>query len=64
VALSNIFPRECNVWRAAMKDTRERFQKELSQGQNKALEDLDHQQASLRRVLQDAVVEDVVKLYP
>ena len=47
-----------------MKKTRERFQKDLAERQNKACEDLAHQEASLHHTLRDAVVEDVVKLFP
>ena len=64
VALSRIFPVQCNSWHAAMKTTRERFQKDLTEKQNKACEDLVHQEASLRRALRDAVVEDVIKRFP
>jgi len=62
--LSNIFPGQCNDWRAATKNIRERFQRDLAERQNKAREGLVRQEASLRRALRDAVVEDVVKRFP
>ena len=39
-------------------------QKDLTEKQNKVCEDLARQEASLRRALRDAVVEDVMKRYP
>lgn len=64
VALSRIFPGQCNTWHAAMKNTRERFQRDLTERQNKACKDLVHQEASLQRALRDVVVEDVIKRFP
>ena len=40
------------------------FQKDLTERQHKACEDLISQEASLQRALRDAVVEDVMKRFP
>jgi hypothetical protein len=64
VALSGIFPEQCNEFYVAEKNTRERFRQELIERHNKACEDLLRQEASLQRTLRDAVVEDVIKLFP
>jgi hypothetical protein len=64
VALSGIFPEQCNALHVAAKDTREKYGQELIERQNKACDDLHSQGASLRRSLRDAVVEDVMKLFP
>jgi hypothetical protein len=47
-----------------MKNTRERFQNDLTERQSKTCEDLVRQEALLQRALRDAVVEDVVKRFP
>jgi hypothetical protein len=62
--LSNIFPGQCSDWRAATKNTRERFHNELIERQNEDCEVLRRQEASLHCALREAVVEDVMKLFP
>ena len=47
-----------------MKYTRERFQKDLTERQNEAREDLVRQEASLQHALRNAVVEDVMERFP
>lgn len=62
--LSIIFPGQCNDWRVVTNNTRERFQKDLTERQNEACGELIHQESSLQRTLWDAVVEDVRKRFP
>jgi hypothetical protein len=64
VALSGIFPEQCNELRVTVKNTCEKFRQELIERQYKACEDLLYQEASLQRALRDTVVEDVMKLFP
>jgi hypothetical protein len=64
VALSGIFAEQCNTLHVVMKNTREKFQRELIEGQIKACEDLCCQEASIQRALRGAVVDDVMKLFP
>ncbi len=64
VALSDIFPELCNTWRTAVGNTCERFYQELIKRQAEAHEELCCQGPSLQRALRDAVVEDVIKLFP
>jgi hypothetical protein len=64
MALSGIFPEQCNEWRVAVRTTREKFRQGLVDEQNKACDDLRRQEASLQRSLRVAVVEDVMKLFP
>ena len=47
-----------------MADTCKLFREELKKRQDKVSQDLTNQEASLRRVLRDAVVDDVMKLFP
>jgi hypothetical protein len=64
VALSDTFPELCNTLRAAVENTCKRFYQELIKRQAKAYEELCRQEPSLQRALLDAVVEDVMKLFP
>jgi hypothetical protein len=64
VALSDIFPEQCNDWNVAMMDTRQRFRQELTEKLDKVFRDLERQEASLNGVLRDEVVGDVMKLFP
>jgi len=64
VALSDIFPELCKMLGVVAENTRERFHQELIKRQNEAYEDLCCQGPSLQRALRDAVVEDVIKLFP
>jgi hypothetical protein len=52
------------VLRVAVKNTHDSFRQELIERQNKACEDILRQEASLQCALRDAVVEDVIKLFP
>jgi hypothetical protein len=63
VALSSSFPGQCTAWCSAMKNTRERFQKDLTETQHKACEGLVRQETSLQRTLRDVVIEDVMKQF-
>lgn len=64
MALSDIFPEQCNDWNVAMMDTRQRFRQELTEKQHKVFRDLERQEASLNRALRDEVVGDVMKHFP
>lgn len=61
--ISNTFPKQCDEWRSAT-DTRKSFREEMRKRQGKACQDFSSQEASLRRALLDAVVDDVMKLFP
>jgi F0F1-type ATP synthase membrane subunit b/b' len=47
-----------------MQNVREKFREELAERQNTACRDLSREEPSLQRALRDAVVEDVMKLFP
>ncbi|KAI9511011.1 hypothetical protein F5148DRAFT_1274479 [Russula earlei] len=64
VALSPIFPKQCEGWRAVTRDTREQFRQELIGKQETACKKLRFQEASLVSALRDAVVDDVIKIFP
>jgi hypothetical protein len=64
VALSTIFPKQCDEWRATKKDVRRSFHEDMEKGQQKICQELNGQESSLRHALRDAVVDDVTKLFP
>ncbi|KAH9991344.1 hypothetical protein BJV77DRAFT_1068323 [Russula vinacea] len=64
VALSGVFPEQCNALHVAEKNTHEWFHRRLKERQNKACDNLLCERASLQRGLRDAVVEDVIRLFP
>jgi hypothetical protein len=62
--ISDTFPKQCDEWRSATTDTRKSFQEEIRKKQGIAWQELSSQETSLRRALLDAVVDDVIKLFP
>ena len=62
--ISNTFPKQCDEWRSATTDTRKSVREEMIKKQEKDCQDIISQETSLRRALLDAVVDDVVKLFP
>jgi hypothetical protein len=64
VALSNIFSEQCSKWHAAKKDIRERSDNELIERQEAVCENLAREEYALQGILREAVVRDVVKLFP
>ena len=64
MALSGVFPEQCNALHVAEKNTHEWFHRRLKERQNKACDNLLCERASLQRGLRDAVVEDVIRLFP
>ncbi|KAI0250873.1 hypothetical protein BJV78DRAFT_1393001 [Lactifluus subvellereus] len=64
IALADLFPERCNTWRAMIRDTRTLFAQELQTRKDTVRRELLGRVDSLRRVLRDAVVDDVTKLFP
>jgi hypothetical protein len=62
--ISNTFPKQCDEWRSATTDTRKSVREEMIKTQEEACQDIISQETFLRRALLDAVVDDVVKLFP
>ncbi len=62
--ISDTFSKQCDKWRSVTTDTRKSFQEEMRKRQRTACQDLSSQETSLRRALLDAVVDDVIKLFP
>jgi len=52
------------MWRAATEDSRKSSHEEMTKRQEKVCRVLKSQEGTLRCALQDAVVDDVTKLFP
>jgi len=59
-----MFPEQCNEWRIAVTNAREYFREDMKKRQYKLSQELNDQEVSLQRALRDAVVDDVMKLFP
>ena len=59
-----MFPEQCNEWRNAVTNARGYFREEMTKRQYKLSQELNEQEVSLQRALWDAVVVDVMKLFP
>ncbi|KAI0253465.1 hypothetical protein BJV78DRAFT_1153081 [Lactifluus subvellereus] len=58
------FPEDCDKWRATNEGIRARYMQELAKRKDKVREEIVRGEGSLRRVLRDVLVEDVMKLFP
>ena len=63
IAISSLFPEICKEWTALKKDIHDVFRRELSNRQNVVFRDIASKEDSLRNVLREAVLEDVVALF-
>ena len=64
VAISTMFPKQCDEWRVGTKNIRRSFREEITKRQDEVCQELNGQESSLRRALREAVVDDVTKLFP
>ncbi|KAI0253468.1 hypothetical protein BJV78DRAFT_1153084 [Lactifluus subvellereus] len=64
IAIADLFPEDCDKWRATNEGIRARYMQELAKRKDKVREEIVRGEGSLRRVLRDVLVEDVMKLFP
>jgi hypothetical protein len=64
VAIADIFPERCDEWLIANENAHATFKQELARRKDVALRDIARKEDSLRRVLREAVVGDVMKHFP
>ncbi len=62
--IADKFPKECDKWHAAKKDISDFFSREFAIRLHTVLEELGRREHEIRRVLRDAIVTDVMKLFP
>jgi hypothetical protein len=64
VAISDIFPLQCEEFKYATARTRDSFRQELSKKQDQVRREVNRQEFSLRFTLRDEVVNDVIRIFP
>lgn len=64
VAIGNSFSDQCSEWRAAKWGISERFRIEMTKRKEKVSQDITREENSLRRTLREAIVGDVISVFP
>lgn len=64
VAIAERFPEQCDKWRTRSQGARTMFMQELTARKETIRKEVIRGEDSLIRVLREAVVEDVMKLFP
>jgi hypothetical protein len=64
VAISNVFPKQCEKLNAATTNIRDSFRQKLTKKQDQVHQEISKQEAALLPALRDKVVDDVMKFYP
>ncbi|KAI9460720.1 hypothetical protein F5148DRAFT_255942 [Russula earlei] len=64
LAFGELYPGPCNKWRAANRHIHVRYQEELTKRKDMVRQEIARGEDSLRRVLREVVVEDVMILFP
>ena len=64
VGLEDVFPELCDKWRTTKQDIRARYRQEFMKRRDTVCQDITKGEDSLRSVLREVVVEDVIKLFP
>jgi hypothetical protein len=62
--IANKFPKQCDEWHAAKKNISDFHSREWTKKQQSAFEELATKEHEMRRVLYDAVVGEVMALFP
>lgn len=64
IVISDLFPKPCKEWRAVKRDIRDICNRESTKRQGVVFQELASKEDALRRVLREAIVEDVMGLFP
>ena len=64
VAIAERFPEQCDKWRTRSHGARSVFMQELTDRKETIRKEVIRGEDSVKRVLREAVVEDVMKLFP
>jgi hypothetical protein len=62
--LTDTFPKQCNEWRDAKRDISNMLAREWTKRQRTGFKELASQENTLRRVLRDAIIDEVMDLFP
>jgi hypothetical protein len=64
IAIADLFPERCNRFQATNQEISIAFAQDMEKRRDTARQKITRHEDSLRRVLREAVVEDVIKLFP
>jgi hypothetical protein len=64
IAIADLFPENCDKWRTTNQGIHARYMQELAKRKDTVHEEIARGEDSLRGVLRDVVVEDVMKIFP
>ena len=64
VAIAERFPDQCDKWRSKSHGARTLFMQDLTERKEKIRKEVIRGEDSLRGLLREAIVEDVMKLFP
>jgi len=64
IAVESLFPESCVRWRAEKKEIRARCKQEFAKKEDTVRQEIARGEGSLRRALHEAVMKDVMKLFP
>ena len=64
IAIAERFPKQCDKWRTRSRDARSVFTQELTDKKEIIRKEVLRGENSLRELIREAVVEDVMKLFP
>lgn len=62
--IADKFPKQCDEWHASKKNISDFYAQERTRREHNVFEELANKVHEMRRVLRDAVVEDVMTLFP
>jgi hypothetical protein len=64
VSIADRFPKQCDEWRAAKKNIFDFYSREWTEKKRVAFEEIASKEYEMRRALRDAVVGNVMELFP
>ena len=64
VAIADLFPEDCDKWRATNQDICAKYMQELAKRKDMIREEIITGEHSLRHALREVVVEDVMAVFP
>jgi hypothetical protein len=64
IAIAERFPEQCDKWRTRSRGARSAFMQELTEKKDTIRKEVLRGEDSLRGLIREAIVEDVMKLFP
>jgi hypothetical protein len=64
IAIKGLFPESCDKWRTANRDIRARCRQDFAKKENTVRQEIARGENLLRHTLHEAVIKDVIELFP